>query len=523
MLRKISTYLLLAGALAASAQTHEPTDPFYRPRTAQEILESITPSMKDVVGPARYYAPLTFSGHRELHQKVFETNPIGIAIKTFPEIDYDSERNAILDRLVLLEEEYESLMADSLAHMQAAAEAEARLHPDSVILLPDLPHHELTALEIDSVSSLARDDWFKSRRDLMVSRLNSRPEMPAWMHNALMAERIHDDLAYNLMIRRPETIDFAYWDLPVPPSLPDDAESFRTRIANANVGTATGAEMLGERLKFDRINWIHSAYGGVQFSQAYLSPNWYQGGNNSLSLLINAGWDVALNQVFHPNLLLTSSVTYKLGLNSTTENEYHNYNISQDLFQWNLKAGVKAWQRWFYSFTAQFKTQLFNQYPADSDERTSAFLSPGDLNLGLGMTYNYANKKKTFKFDASIAPLSYNLRTKIDGKFFDGEYFNVPAGRKYANEYGSNANITMTWKLRSNIEYKTRLFLFTDYSYFQGDWENTLSFNFNKFLTTQIFWHIRYDSSTESAAHWKHFMMKEILSFGFSYAFSTKN
>lgn len=475
------------------------SDTIAGPRTVQEILDATVPTMRDAVGAARYYAPLTFAGHRELHSKLFETDPMAIALKTFPEIDYDAEQNAILDRLVNLEEEYDELAGDSL------------------------PPHELTALEIDSIAGLARDNWFAGRRELMLSRLGGTPAMPAWMLNALTAERIHDDLAYNLMIRRPETIDYAYWDLPVPPSLPDDAESFRNRVASTNVDTAAGATLLGSRLDFDRINWIHNAYGGVQFSQAYLSPNWYQGGANSLALLINAGWDVSLNQIFHPNLLLTSSVSYKLGLNSTPEDEYHKYSISQDIFQWNFKAGVKAWQRWFYSFTAQFKTQLFNQYPSNSKERTSSFLTPGDLNLGLGMTYNFVNKPKTLKFDVSISPLSYNLKTKIDGKFLNQNLFNVPAGKKYDNEYGSTAEMTMTWNLRSNIVYKTRLFLFTDYSYFQGDWENTLSFNFNKFLSTQIFWHIRYDSSTDSAPHWKHWMMKEILSFGFSYAFSTKN
>ena len=31
-------------------------------------------------------------------------------------------------------------------------------------------------------------------------------------------------------------------------------------------------------------------------------------------------------------------------------------------------------------------------------------MSPGELNVGVGMTYNYANPKKTFTLDASISP-----------------------------------------------------------------------------------------------------------------------
>ena len=36
----------------------------------------------------------------------------------------------------------------------------------------------------------------------------------------------------------------------------------------------------------------------------------------------------------------------------------HKYNISEDIFQWNMKAGVKAFKKWFYSFNLQFKTQM---------------------------------------------------------------------------------------------------------------------------------------------------------------------
>lgn len=44
----------------------------------------------------------------------------------------------------------------------------------------------------------------------------------------------------------------------------------------------------------------------------------------------------------------------------------------------------------------------------------AAFLSPADLTAGLGMTYNYTNKRKTFNLDISIAPLSYNLKVCTD-------------------------------------------------------------------------------------------------------------
>jgi hypothetical protein len=105
----------------------------------------------------------------------------------------------------------------------------------------------------------------------------------------------------------------------------------------------------------------------------------------------------------------------------------------------------------------------------------------------------------------------------------DETAFGIDEGRTTAHQFGSSAEGKMTWKLMYNITYTSRLFLFSNYEYVQGDWENRLSFDINRFLSTQIFVHLRYDSGSSHApnASWKDWQMKEILSFGFSYKFST--
>lgn len=345
--------------------------------------------------------------------------------------------------------------------------------------------------------------------------------IPESMRKAWRERELADAIIYSGMVRNPQTVEYAFWQLPVPPKMPEQDTSFEAYIRNQWLPKPT-QKIYGGLMERDRINWLHDAKASLHFSQAYVSPNWYQGGNNSLSLQINLYWDVQLNQIFHPNLLFDNVISYKLGLTSTPQDKYHKYAISEDLFQWNLKAGVKAFEHWFYSATIQFKTQLLNNYGSDSMVRAASFLSPGDFNAGLGMTYNKVNKKKTVKFNASISPISYNLKTCIDASV-DAAQFNIKSGRKTANEIGSNAELTLDWALCKNISYKSRLFLFSNYKYFQGDWENTLSFNINRFLSTQIYCHLRYDSSSDlSSGKWHHWMLKEILSFGFSYAFSTK-
>ena len=280
-----------------------------------------------------------------------------------------------------------------------------------------------------------------------------------------------------------------------------------------------GVSYVGEA-DINRRNWLHSFNGSLQFSQAYISPNWYQGGNNNLNMLLNTEFNIKLNEKFHPNLLFETSFKYKLGMNSAPEDTLRNYSISEDLFQLNSKFGVRAAKRWFYSIQLQFKTQVFNGYKINSNDLKASFLSPGELNVGLGMTYNYANEKKTFSFDASISPLSYNLKSCINSRMHETD-FGIPAGKKTASDIGSSGEGKLKWQIAHNISLSSRLFVFTDYQYIQGDLENTLSFAINRFLSTQINVNMRYDSSSPRipGSKWHKFQLKEILSFGFAYSF----
>lgn len=270
--------------------------------------------------------------------------------------------------------------------------------------------------------------------------------------------------------------------------------------------------------------WIRSFAASLQFSQGYVSPNWYQGGVNSLNLLANIYYNVKLNPAFHPNLLFESTFQYKLGLNNAPDDSLRNYSITEDLLQINSTFGVKAAKRWYYSISAQFRTQVVNSYVKNTTRLSSALLSPAELNAGLGMTYNYANKKKTFTFDASISPISYNMKICIKAdSLLNHEDFNVPHDKDYAMQFGSTAECKLMWQMARNIQFRSRIFAFTDYSYVQADWENTLSLDINRYLSTQIYAHLRYDSTTPRCddPHWHKLQIKEILSFGVAYKFSS--
>lgn len=327
-----------------------------------------------------------------------------------------------------------------------------------------------------------------------------------------------------VMSEMPEIVHYNMATMPRPPKkfvMHLDPSTAKLTVEEFKAAPIDSMKQVVPEIEPTRINWLHSFDGSLHFSQAYISPNWYQGGNSNLNMIVGALYNVKLNPKFNPNVIFETTVSYKLGLNNAPEDSIHKYNISEDLFQVNSKFGLKAARRWYYSITAQFKTQLLNSYMVNTNEMIAAFLSPAELNVGVGLTYSYENPRKTVQFSASIAPLSYNLKTCTNPNL-NPEAFGIDAGKTSKSEYGSSLELTFKWRLTYNIQYSSRLFAFTDYHYLQGDWENTIDFSINRFMSARIFAHLRYDSQAPVVADtsWRHWQFKEILSIGFSYKFS---
>lgn len=344
-----------------------------------------------------------------------------------------------------------------------------------------------------------------------------------WTERAAYQGERYRNFIQRFMIDNPQLVRYNLATMPRPPKEfvmevdPSQAkisvQEF-TRDRNEMVKVAKPVEL-------KRINWLSTFDGSLQFSQAYISPNWYQGGQSNLNAILNLFYNIKLNPAFHPNLIFETSFQYKLGLNNAPDDTVHAYNITEDLFQVNTKFGLRAARHWYYSVTGQFKTQLLNSYPSNSEKLKAAFMSPGELNVGVGMTYSIENAKKTVNFQAAISPLSYNLKTCINREL-NPTSFGIEEGKHHINQYGSSAELTFRAKLAYNIEYFSRLFTFTDYTVLQADWENTVTFNINRFLSTKIFAHLRYQSDMEPQpdTRWDKWQLKEILSIGFTYRFS---
>ena len=85
--------------------------------------------------------------------------------------------------------------------------------------------------------------------------------------------------------------------------------------------------------------------------------------------------------------------------------------------------------------------------------------------------------------------------------------------------FGSSFEGRIKWEFYRYMVWSCRLFYFTNYEHVQGDMENTFDCILNRFFSTRVFVHLRYDDALALNKDLGHFQLKELLSFGFNYKF----
>ena len=354
--------------------------------------------------------------------------------------------------------------------------------------------------------------------------LNSRPsdltpsptyrlDRQVWMCHAA------SNMRQRLFFARPDLVHYNVNTLPeVPKQYEMLVDPSSARVIVQEVKPSASPVSVAQ-VELDRQRWINKLSFNLQFSQAYVSPNWYQGGNSALNMILDINYTTKLNTKFYPKLMFENTFQWRTALTSSPDDEYRNYNLTENRFEINSKFGYKAGAHWYYTINGMLKTPVFNAYKSGTETRTGSLFSPGEFNVGLGMTYTL--KKEKFTMNATIAPISYNLKTCID-KQIDETSFGITEGKKALSAYGSTVDMTCTWQICYNVSWTSRVFAFTNYDYVQVDWQNTFKFTINRFLTANLNVDARYDSTTKPQADnkWHQVQLREILSLGFSYAIS---
>ena len=261
--------------------------------------------------------------------------------------------------------------------------------------------------------------------------------------------------------------------------------------------------------------WTISGNGYMQFSQNYISDNWYKGGESTVSLLSGMTWQ--FNYDDKQKIQFENKIEWKLGFITAPSDTVHQYKTSEDMLRLSSKLGYKAFYNWYYTLSAEFKTQFFSKYDTNSDNLVSALFSPAELNIGLGMDYKYI-KDGVCNLSVLINPFNYS-RYSVASDRVDPTKFNIKAGHRVENQWGSRLETTLKWSIINNLLWESRLSYTTNYEKVLAEWENTFTFAFNKYFSTKLFVHARFDDSvTLEEDNDSYFQLQELLSLGFNYA-----
>jgi hypothetical protein len=274
----------------------------------------------------------------------------------------------------------------------------------------------------------------------------------------------------------------------------------------------------------DRLYWRSAFESAVQFSQNYVSPNWHKGGSSNLNLFTrnHLKYDYSKGKV-----QFTNEMEIKASIYNAPNDTIHDYKIGDDIFRLHSNVGYKAFNNWFYTFDAEFKTQLFSNYQENTQIKQAALLSPYAFNMGLGMKYDlnksFNVRHKNLKLSANLAPLSYTYMKSINQDIDlgrhgfrkdkeTGEYSNT------LSRFGTTIRTDMAMNFNRNISWQSRFYFFTTYEITQFEFENTLVLAITRHFSTRINAHLRFDDSvTKKEDFDSYFQLNELLSFGFNY------
>ncbi len=122
----------------------------------------------------------------------------------------------------------------------------------------------------------------------------------SWIERQKFLDRIMSGTIQRVTFANPSIVRYNESLLPEPPKIYQatvDPSKAQIEITEIGVDRSKVKEA-PKAVEIEKRNWLRSLDANLQFSQAYNSPNCYQGGNNNLNMILNTVYNVKLNSRF---------------------------------------------------------------------------------------------------------------------------------------------------------------------------------------------------------------------------------
>lgn len=278
--------------------------------------------------------------------------------------------------------------------------------------------------------------------------------------------------------------------------------------------------------------WKLKLLFGVNGTQSSF-VNWSAGGRNNLSLIgfISATADYKKNK-----WLWTNSLDLALGgmLYLDKAGKKQGLQKTDDKIDFSTKAGYQLHNAWYLSLIGGFRTQFMDgfNYPNDS-MYVSRFMAPGYANFALGIDFT-PNKE----LSAFLSPIATKMTFVLDDSLANAGAFGVKdaqfnsqgdvvsSGKRFRGEIGAYFRLTYVKEIVKNINFKSKLELFSNYAVKPQNIDVNLdilwTFKVNSWLSASVNWTLLYDDDIKirdaKGGFGPRTQFKSVLGLGLSYS-----
>lgn len=329
-----------------------------------------------------------------------------------------------------------------------------------------------------------------------------------------LSEQINETLA-RVYLEHPELVQLTESELKsVSGPVKEAAQNASTAgiaaptISTANIKNPNAPELVVKKPSF----WKYPGTNTIKYTQSSYSDNWYKGGENNHSLLVQL---VQEANYARNSMTLDNKLEAKLGYYTTEKNDKTEFKTNEDLFRITSKLGFKAFKYWSYSAQVQAYTQFMDVYE-DSGKLKSKFFAPAYCNISVGMDYKPKFKNKDLTLSLQLSPLSYNCRYVSEVEL--AKRYGIDEGKNFKYSVGSRLEANWKIKFLKDFQWQGKASYYTSYEYVEANWENTLNYSINKYFAIQFFLHWRFDDSVKPDPDLKYHQFKEFLTLNFTYS-----